>query len=194
MRIVLKAVMLLPLLVGCATGPLPPSASLPPGTVSAAQDPMRAAILRSAYAFNHPSSPAERAKAAALVEFLAASYRWDWRWAEYTLIIGSALEAARDELRRAYGIAPGAPPQAVVDGLIAASRALEQGLPPALPSTVFAQPSAALVGLSAPAELPATRQATAMMERELLRIDAERLGGGGAGSGGGGGGGGGAHS
>lgn len=180
--------MLLVPLAACATGPLPPSAHLPPDAVSAAQDPMRTAILGSAYTFNRASSPAERARAAALVEYLAADYRWDWRWAEYTPTTGPALEAARNELHTAFGIAPGAPPQAVVDGLMIASRSLEQGAAPTLAPAVFAQPNLTLASLNMPAELPATRVATAMMERELHRIDTERSSGGGPGGTGGGGG------
>jgi len=188
MRNAIRAVLLLVPLAACATGPLPPSARLPPDAVSAAQDPMRSAILSSAYTFHSASSPAARARAAALVEFLAADYRWDWRWAEYTPTTGSALEAARNELHAAFGIAPGAPPQAVVDGLMLASRSLEEGRPPTLPATVFTQPSITLASLATPAELPATRNATAMMESELHRIDAERSSGGGPGGSGGGGG------
>jgi hypothetical protein len=62
MRNALKAAMLL-VPLGACTGPLPPSARLPPDVVSAAQDPMRSAILGSAYTFNTTSSPAERARA-----------------------------------------------------------------------------------------------------------------------------------
>ena len=188
MRNVARAALLLAPLAACATGPLPPSASLPRDAVSAAQDPMRSAILGSAYAFNNATTPAERARAAALVEFMAADYRWDWRWAEYTPTAGSALEAARNELHAAFGIAPGAPPQAVVDGLMLASRSLEAGNPPALPAAVFTQPNLTVASLSAPAELPATRNATTMIERELHRIDTERFSGGGPGGSGGGGG------
>lgn len=180
--------MLLVPLAACATGALPPSARLPNDAVSTAQDPMRSAILRSAYTFNRQSSPAERAQAAAFVEFLAADYRWDWRWAEYTPTTGPALQAARNELHTAYGIAPSAPPQAVVDGLLLASRSLERGSQPTLSPAVFTQPSVTLASLSTPAELPATRNATAMMERELHRIDTERFSGGGPGGSGGGGG------
>jgi hypothetical protein len=189
MRNALRAALLLLPLAACANGPLPPSVRLPAGSVSAAQDPMRAAILGAAYTFNRPSSPAERARAAAFVEYLAADYRWDWRWVEYTPTVGPALEAARDELRAAFGIAPGAAPQAVVDRLWGASRSLEAGSPLVPFPAVFTQPDLTLTGLTKPAELPATRAATAMMERELYRIDAERFSGGGPGGSGGGGGG-----
>ncbi|MDB5414570.1 MAG: hypothetical protein JWR10_2905, partial [Rubritepida sp.] len=153
-----------------------------------AADPMRAAILNSAYTFNRTSPPADNARAAAMVEFLAADYRWDVRWTEFTPIAGGMLDAARDELHAAYGIAPGATPQAVVDGLYLASRSLAGGTPPALPPDVFAQPALTLARLSQPAELPATRHATSLVERELYRIDNDRMVGGGQGGSGGGGG------
>lgn len=155
---------------------------------------MRSAILGSAYTFNTQASPAERARAAAFVEFLAADYYWNARWTEYMPSTGPALAAARSELHTAFGIAPNAPPQAVVDGLVGAWRSLEVGNPPTLPPAVFAQPSLTLASLTTPVALPDTRIATAMMERELHRIDTERFSGGGPGSSGsGGGGGGGAH-
>jgi hypothetical protein len=189
MRNALRAALFLVPLAGCTTGPLPPSASLPRDAVSPAQDPMRSAILGSAYTFNTQSTPAERARAAAFVEFLATDYHWDWRWVEYTPNTGPALAAARSELHTAFGIAPSASPQAVVDGLMGASRSLEAGNPPTLSPAVFTQPSLTLARLTVPGELPAIRVATAMMERELHRIDTDRYSGGGPGSSGGGGGG-----
>ena len=193
MRNALRAAVFLVPLAGCATGPLPPSATLPQDVVSPAQDPMRTAILASAYTFNVESSPAERARAAAFVEFLATDYHWDWRWAEYAPATGPALEAARNELHTAFSIGPSASPQAVVDGLIAAWRSLEAGNPPTFSPAIFTQPSLTLARLSQPGELRQTRIATAMVERELYRIDADRSTGGGPGASGGGGGGGGAH-
>ncbi|MBS7811937.1 hypothetical protein [Roseococcus pinisoli] len=186
--------MLMVPLAACATGPLPPSARLPADVTPIAADPMRSAILTTAFTFNHQSLPADRARAAALMEYLAADYRWDVRWAEYTPITASALEASRRELHAAFGVAPGATPQAVVDGFVGASRAFEAQATPVLSPAVFTQPTLTLARLSGPIDLPATRNASALMERELLRIDTERMNGIGGGSGGGGsGGGGGAH-
>lgn len=181
------ALLLLPL-AGCATGELPPSARLPGDIVTGATDPMRSAILDAAYTFNRASGASAKARAAAMVEFLAADYRWDHRWAEYTPTTGPALAAARAELHAAFGILPAASPQAVVDGFMTASRALARGETPALPSGVFAEPSVTLARLAGPTELRATRIATGMMESELHRIDTERSSGGGPGGQGGGGG------
>ncbi len=188
MRNAIQAVALLVPFAGCAMGPLPPVVRLPPDAIPVAADPMRSAILSTAYTFNRESSPSERARAAALVEYLTNDYRWDWRWAEYTPSTGGALDAARVELHAALGIAPGASPQAVVDGLMSAWRSLERGNAPPLPPEVFVQPSLTMASLSSTVPLPATRNATSMMERELHRIDTERYSGGGPGGSGGGGG------
>lgn len=184
----LRVLLVLLPLGACATGPLPPSARLPPDIVTGASDPMRSAILDSAYTFNRNSSPAAMARAAAMVEYLTADYAWDHRWSEYTPLAGPALAAARSELRTAYAIAPATSPQAAVDGLISVSRAFTLGLEPLLGADVFAEPRLTLTRLTTPIDLPNTRIATGMVERELHRIDSERFSGGGpSGQGGGGG-------
>lgn len=172
----------------CATGPLPPSARLPPDIVAPATDPMRAAILESAYVFNRESAPAAKARAAAMVEYLAADYAWNPRWSEYTPVAAQTLEAARAELRMTYVIAPAASPQAAVDGLLGISSAFALQRQPALDPAVFTDPALTLVRLTSPVDLPSTRNATAMIERDLHRIDTERFSGGGPGGQGGGGG------
>lgn len=184
----LMLALLLPL-AACATGELPPSVRLPPDAIPVAADPMRSAILGSAFAFNNPSAPSAKLRAAALVEFMAADTRWDIRWTEYSPLTGLALDAARQEIRQAFGVAPGASPQAVADGLFGASRALERGNEIFLPPGLFIEPTASLSQLTTPPDLPATRNATALAERELYRIESERRSGGGPGGTGGGGGG-----
>ena len=180
---------LLALLAGCAMGPMPPFAVLPADAVGGGADPMRAAILTSAYVFNAPgvSLPPARARAAALVEYMAADYRWNPRWSQYTPIVGGQLDASRAELRRALAIAPDAPPQQVVTGLYGASRAMAAGDAPgaraALLPAVFVAPDVTLRQLAAPASLPLTRSATSLAERELHRIDTESHYGGGGDSG-----------
>ena len=180
--------LLLPL-AACAPGELPPSVRLPPDAIPLAADPMRSAILGSAYAFNNATAPSSKLRAAALVEFMAADTRWDIRWSEYSPLTGPALEAARQEIRQSFGIAPGASPQAVADGLFGASRALERGNDIYLPPGLFSEPDRALSRLAAPPDLPATRHATALAERELYRVESERRTGGGPDGVGGGGGG-----
>ena len=161
----------------CALPPLPPSASLPADAVSGGADPMRSAILTSAYVFNAPeaSTPQARARAAAMVEFMAADFRWNPRWSEFTPGVGGQLDASRAELRRAFAVAPGAPPQEVVSGLYGASRAMAvndaAGARAALRPAVFVTPEVTLQRLATGAPLPLTRSATALAERELHRID-----------------------
>lgn len=172
-------------------GELPPTVRLAPDAMPVAEDPMRSAILASAYTLGQASAPSAKLRAAALVEFMAADYRWGVRWSEYTPITGLALDAARDEIRTAFGVAPGASPQAVADGLFGASRALERGNAIFLPPGLFTEPTQSLARLTTPPDLPASRHATALAERELYRVDSERQSA--DGPGGAGGGSGGAH-
>lgn len=165
-------------LLACG-GPAPLHASLPPDAVTGAGDPTRAAILSTAYAFNTPGSfnrrPVEAARAAAQVEHLATEIPYGPRWFEFSPLVGRELVAARGELRSALGIAPDAPPQAVVDALYAASRALAAGegaaAERALPPPSFRDGRATLARLASLPALPRTGTATALTERELLRVD-----------------------
>jgi hypothetical protein len=179
-------------LLACG-GPVPPHASLPPDAVFGAGDPTRAAIISSAYAFNTPASlarrPAEAARAAAQVEHLATEIPYGPRWVEFSPLIGRELVAARGELRSALGVSPDAPPQAVVDALYAASRALGAGDAPgaarALPPPAFRDGSATLARLASLPPLPRTGIATALTEREMVRVDqTSRFSGDGGGGGG----------
>lgn len=171
------ALALLALLGGCALQPMPPAARLPDDAISGGGDPMRSAILASAYVFNAPdaSTPPARARAAAMVEFMAADIRWNPRWREYTPIVGGQLDASRAELRRALAIAPDAAPQQVVTALYRASRAMAAGdaagARAALVPAVFTAPEVTLGRLAAPGPLPLTRSATSLAERELHRVD-----------------------
>ncbi len=164
-------------LLACGA-PAQPYASLPPDAVVGAGDPTRVAIVSSAYAFNTPASlarrPAEAARAAAQVEHLASEIPYGPRWVEFSPLVGREL-AARGELRSALGIAPDAPPQAVVDALFAASRALAAGDGAAaervLPPPAFRDGRATLSRLAGLPPLPRTGSATALTDRELLRVD-----------------------
>ena len=175
--------LLLPLLAACG-GPQPPYASLPTDAVTGAGDPTRAAIVSTAYVFNAPASvarrPADAARAAAQVEHLATEIPYGPRWVEFCPLVGRELVAARGELRAALGIAPDAPPQAVVDALYAASRdaasrALAAGDNTAaervLPPPAFRDGRATLARLASLPPLPRTGTATALTDRELLRVD-----------------------
>ena len=169
-------VLLLPL-VGC--GAARRFATLPPDATIGAGDPTRAAVIGSAYAFATPEAMAGRpeaaARAAAQVEYLAVEIPAGPRWVDFNPTVGLALLAARTELRPVLAIATDAPPQAVVDGLFAASRALgigdEAAARLALAAPVFLDASATLHRLAALPALPRTRSATALAERELFRTE-----------------------
>jgi hypothetical protein len=169
----------LPFLVACGAAPPPPYASLPLDATVGAGDPTRAAIVSSAYAFNTPASlarrPADAARAAAQVEHLATEIPYGPRWVEFSPLVGRELVAARGELRAALGVSPDAPPQAVVDALYAASRALAAGdgagAERSLPPPAFRDGRATLLRLSSLPPLPRTGTATALTDRELLRMD-----------------------
>lgn len=176
MRPLLAIIALMPI-VACA--PAAPFARLPNDAVVGAGDPTRAAIIGSAYAFGAPSSmagrPAAAARAAAQVEYLATEIPTGPRYTEYSPLVGLELLAARDELRAALGIAPGASPQAVVDGLYAVSRALGAedgpGATRALTSPVFRDGPATFTRLASLPPLPRTAIATSLTNSELNRVD-----------------------
>lgn len=181
----------LPLLACGGGGPAPQYATLPADAVAGVGDPTRAAIISSAYAFNTPGGvsrqPVEAARAAAQVEHLATEIPYGPRWREFNPSLGAELAAARGELREALGIAPDAPPQAVVDALYAASRALAAGDSAAaerlLPPPAFRDGRTTLARLSSLPPLPRTGTATALTERELVRVDQiDRQSGGGGGA------------
>jgi hypothetical protein len=161
-------------LAGCGT--TEPHATLPRDAVVGAGDPTRAAVIGSAYAFAaRPPGPDAAARAAAEVEHLAAEIPAGPRWVGFNPTVGLGLQVARAELRQALGIAADAPPQAVVDGLFAASRALRQGdaaaARAALASPVFPDGATTLQRLASLPDLPRTRSATALAERELYRVE-----------------------
>jgi hypothetical protein len=188
----LRAAPLVLALAAC-TGQAPPTASLPFDSVDGAGDPARAAIINSAYAFADPAylagKPDLAARATAQLEYLAAEIPVGPRWVEWTPQVGMGLQGARTELRGVLGIPDSAQPQAVVDALYAASRALRRGDRPAAAAALrraeAAEGEALLIRLAALPPLPRTRLATALAHQELIRVDQEsRMGGVGSSDGG----------
>ncbi len=183
-------------LAGCApAGPPGPTATLPPDAVQGAGDPTRAAIIGAAYVFGSPGSvagrPAEAARAVAQYEYLTVEIPTGPRWIGFSPLAGVQLVKGRDEVRGAIGISPAAPPQAVIDALYTASRALRAGDGPAAERILAAplfQPggTAMLQRLAALPLLPQANVATSLTASELDRQD--RQDGRGRGGGGGGGG------
>jgi hypothetical protein len=168
------------LLSACVPTPAPPSASLPPDAVQGAGDPTRAAIITTANVFAAPGSiagqPALAARAAAQLEYLAVEIPTGPRWVTLSPLVALEFRKAQPELRAALGIDPAAPPQAVIDSLYAASRALTAGdraaverilAPPLYPAGA----AATLQRLSAMPFLPHANSATAPALREMNRLD-----------------------
>jgi hypothetical protein len=165
------------------------SVSLPADAVQGAGDPTRAAILNAAYAFGSPAGrPAEAALAVAQLEYLASEIPGGARWREFDPTVGLALRNAREEVRSALGIQAQAPPQAVVDALFGASRALRANDNAAarriLAPPVFPNGAQTLQRLADLPLLPTANQATSRAAFELDRVG--RTGGQGGGGAGGG--------
>jgi hypothetical protein len=150
------------------------SASLPPDAVIGAGDPLRSSVLSTASVFGSPGrlTAAAAARAIAQMEFLAANLPQSptLRFSPPTL--GPQLDIARQEWRGALGIAPGAPAQAVINGLYGAGRALDAGqndVALAMLSRVPFQRGgpATLALLSALPPLPRTAAAAATAQQTL---------------------------
>ena len=151
-------------------------AILPPDAVEGVGDPARAALIRSAWAFNTTgalaNNPAAAARAIADMEYLAVELAGP-RWAMLRLA-AVQVQGARPEWRAALGIAPTTPPQPLIDALYGARRALLAGdqasaavlLSPALFSPGGAGTLQVLANLP---PLPQTAAAASLAEREATR-------------------------
>lgn len=188
LRFACLTILALPLLVACggdATLRASQGARLPNDAIEGIGDPTRAAILSSAYVFGAPATIAGRpdlgAVAAANVEHLAAEIPEGPRWVEFGPQVGLELIAARAEMRAALGIAPDAPPQAVVEALYATARAWRAGdataAERALGAPMFRGGGReTLLTLAKLPPLPRAQVATVLAQFELERMD--RLDGG----------------
>jgi hypothetical protein len=170
----------LALLSACEAVPAPPSVSLPPDAVQGAGDPTRAAIITTANVFAAPGSiagrPALAARAAAQLEYLAVEVATGPRWVGFSPLVSLEFKKAQPELRAALGIDPAAAPQAVIDSLYAASRALAAGDRAAVerilgPPLYPAGAAATLQRLAEMPYLPHANYATASALREMNRLD-----------------------
>jgi hypothetical protein len=130
----------------CATVPRATQAAyIPPNELGTNQDSDLAAVNLSSYVFAEASrlqgNPVGTARATASVEYLADTLPTDPRWNEISPEIFRQMSQARGELRHTLGIAPNAPPQLVVNGLLGAADAILTGnreaASQALPSSVF---------------------------------------------------------
>ena len=194
------ALLCLPLLAGCTPPQQPPNgwATLPNDAVVGAGDPVRAAMINTAYVFGNPASvagrPDQAARAVANYAFLTVELPYGPRWRGFNAECRDRAGGfGMREVQAAFGIAPNAPTQAVVDGLYGASRALRAGDTAAaeriLSPPVFTLGGAATVQrLSAMPVLPRAAAGANLALQEMDRQD--RLGSPRGNDGGGGGGGG----
>ncbi|GGG42017.1 hypothetical protein GCM10010964_31880 [Caldovatus sediminis] len=193
MRSLRACAVVLPLLTGgaCTVAPAP-SASLPPDAIAGAGDGTRAAILGTATAFATPAMlanrPDEAARAVAQLEFLAVEVPHGPRWSGMSPNVATALVMARNETRAALGIAPAASPQAVIDQLYSAARALRSGDRAAAerslsPEVFQAGGAETLRRLAALPPLPSANNAAVLAQFELDRLDRLEDQGGGPGDG-----------
>jgi hypothetical protein len=179
-----SALLALPLLVGCATMPPIETATLPRDAVVGAGDPTRTAVLTTNSVFGERSPaagrPAAAARAIAQMEFLAVDLPQNNSFTGASSTLAPQLITARREWRGALDIAPEAPPQAVINALYAASRALENGqteaAAAALPSSIFRRGGAAtLTQLAALPRLPNTAAATGTAQPAMTAVTGGRL-------------------
>lgn len=153
-----RSVLLLVLLTA-ACAPQAPVPTLPGAPVAA--DPVVPVGQSMAAFFRNPqpNQPAEAARAIAELEWLADSLPHNPRWNQASSVGLNGLQQARWAARRALGIPEGAPAQAVINGLVAAARAIEANdqaaLARALPRRVFPLgPQETVSRLSAPPQVP----------------------------------------
>lgn len=139
------------LLSGCGIQPfIPDTARLAPGQLGSGFDPDVTAMNLAQYSFADASRlygrPAEAARAAASMDYVAGEFYTSPRWANISALTKEQLLQGRAEMRTALGIAPTVPSQAVVDHLTAASAALAANDIPAataqLGAPVFSAPPA----------------------------------------------------
>jgi hypothetical protein len=104
---------------------------LPPGVFGVYLDNDTGAINLSAWAFASPANtranPAEAARAVVALEYLPGELKEDARWIGLDASIPLHLARARDQLRQILGIRPDAPPQLVVNTLLALGLDLQTG-------------------------------------------------------------------
>jgi hypothetical protein len=163
---------------GCdtiATHPWPPI--IPAGSLGTNQDPDTASVQLSAYTFGTKSrltgNPIGVARAAASVEYLAAALPAVPRWQIIPQFIIDQMIQGRAELHHALGIAPGAPPQAVVNGLLGVADALAVGNPTAAaaalnPAIFTFGPQQTLAILADMPFLPTVNVATSRLNNAFL--------------------------
>jgi hypothetical protein len=117
---------------GCATLPATPETPyLPPGVFGVYQDNDTGAINTAAWDFASPANtrgnPAEAARAIIALEYLPGELIENPRWVGMDSLVKRRLGIARNDLRAVLGIRPDAPPQLVVNAMLALFMDLQLG-------------------------------------------------------------------
>jgi hypothetical protein len=168
------------LLAGCVAAPAPqPLTTLPSGYLLGAGDPTRGAILQASFAFGRPSRlhgrPEQAARAVLSLEHIAVAVPNDQAYRAFSPLVGVQLARGRDEVRGLLGIAPEAPPQAVIDALSASAEALRVGdqaaAARALPRAVAPDAARTLAMLDRMPPAPVAAQATMAADAALRELD-----------------------
>jgi hypothetical protein len=156
---------------------------LPPGVYGVYEDNDVGAINQSAWAFsssaNTRNNPVDAAKAVVALEYLTGELKENPRWVGMDASIPLRMGQARDQLRRILGIRPDAPPQVVVNTLLALGLDLLTGNQPAamqvLASPIFTQkPERTLQVLSNLPYVQEANLATARAEEESFPVGGNR--------------------
>ncbi|MBU8543466.1 MULTISPECIES: hypothetical protein [Roseomonadaceae] len=153
--------------------PVPPPAEVPLAMPAGLGDPARAAVLAATPAFADTTTlagrPAEAARQAARLEWLAATLVHLPEWRRASPLLGLFLIQGRDELRGALGIPSAAAPAAVAGALLDAAAALEAGEPARAAAALDAvgQGGSMLARLATLPPLPHAARATALAQSEL---------------------------
>jgi hypothetical protein len=160
------------LLAACAGEPAQRDTTVPERPSAAVSDPTHQAVFRAAYAFGDASRlagrPADAARAAGDVEWMAVALPQDQRWIGASPSLFGQLDEARRELRVALGIAPAAAPAAVTQSLFAAAEALDAGRRAEAVGLLGGE--ATLARLGAMPQLPRTAAATQSAQTELGQL------------------------
>jgi hypothetical protein len=178
----MRASIILPLLAlglsACATLPATERTPFLPASVyGALQDNGTGAISLAAWAFASPANtrgdPVDAAKAVVALEYLSGELKENPRWVEVDSSVALHIAQARNQLRQILGIRPDAPPQVVVNVLLAFAQNLQMGNQPAamqaLASPLFTHPAEQT--LQVLANLPYVEEAnlaTARAEEQAL--------------------------
>jgi hypothetical protein len=181
MRPVLSLMLAL-FVAACAAGPgVPPQpvTTLPSGYLLGAGDPTRGAILQASFAFARPARlhgrPDQAARAVMSLEHIAVAVPNDQTYRAFSPLVGVQLAQGRDEVRGLLGIAPDAPPQAVIDALSASAEALRGGdqaaAARALPRAVAPDPARTLAMLDRMPPAPVAARATTAADAALRALD-----------------------